>query len=91
MSRENAREIFECFDRVENYMRSIKMKTNAGNYVPLCKSVLKTAFKGCIMNIKSFTNLYNELILGNVLSHIPTHALSQDHLEVGYVRIYRIY
>lgn len=43
------------------------------------------------MNLKSFTSLYNELILGNVLTHIPTHALSQDHLEVSYVKIYRIY
>lgn len=86
MSRENAAEIFECFKRVESYMKGIKLKTPAGNYGLICTSSLKTAFKGCIMNIRSFTNLYSDLILGEVLTYIPTHSLSQDHLEVDNVK-----
>lgn len=87
MSRSDAAEIFECFERVESYMKGIQMRTPAGNYVPLCTSSIKTAFKGCIMNIRNFKCLYNELILGNMLTHLPTHSLSQDHLEVSYIDI----
>lgn len=83
MSRSNAAEVFKCFDRVEEYMKGLQMRTAAGTLVPICTSTLKTAFKGCIMNIRSFKNLYNELILGNSLTHLATHSLSQDHLEVS--------
>lgn len=85
MSEENARKIFECFDIVENYMKSIKTRTDAGNYVLICNAKVRTAFRGCVMNIKSFRNLYDELIMGNKVTHIPTHDLSQDHLEVSII------
>lgn len=83
MSRKNAAEIFQCFEKVEKYMKGLQIRTPAGNLVPICTSQLKTAFKGCVMNIRSYKNLYNELVLGNALTHIPTHSLSQDHLEVS--------
>lgn len=87
ISRNNAAQIFECFHRVERYMRGLQVRTPKGRLVPLCTSQLKTAFVGCIMNIRSFTNLYNELILGHLLSYIPTHSLSQDHLEVSCIYV----
>lgn len=89
LSQENACAVFELFDRVEPYMRSIQKK-NGNSLVPICKSKLGTCFKGCIMNIRSIKNLYNELILRRVLNQIPIHSLSQDHLEVGFDDIFTI-
>lgn len=38
MSRKNAAEIFQCFEKVENYMKGLQTRTPAGNLVPICTS-----------------------------------------------------
>ncbi|KAF2879694.1 hypothetical protein ILUMI_26470 [Ignelater luminosus] len=45
-------------------------------------SARKTGFLGIIININSLKNMYIELKRDYSLSYIPTHKLSQDHIEL---------
>lgn len=55
MSRDNASQIFELFERASNYIKGLKIRNDRGNFVNICSSSLKTGFQGCIVNIKTFT------------------------------------
>lgn len=84
MSVENFANIMEVFDKTANYMKGLQSRTEKrGRLVPLCRAPIKTGFQGCVINIKSLTAIYQELVGENHISHIPVHSLSQDHLEVS--------
>lgn len=60
----------------------MQIKTEAGRIVPVCTSLNKTGFQGSIVCMRSIINIYNEFVINkSLISHITTHALSQDHLE----------
>lgn len=82
MSDENIAQILEVFERITNYIKSLQCKNESGKKVKACSSSLKTAFQGCVVNMKSIISIYERLRAGDHVNHFATHTLSQDHLEV---------
>lgn len=79
---DNFHQILEFCEGSTKYIKELKIKTDAGRIVSLCKSVTKTGFQGFIVCMRSLINIYNDLIINkSLMSHFTTQALSQDHLE----------
>lgn len=82
MSEDNLAQISHVFERAIDYFKSLQCKNDSKKLVKACNSTIKTAFQGCIVNMKNVMSIYERLIADNHLRHFPTHTLSQDHLEV---------
>lgn len=70
--------------RVEiiEYFKGLQIRSERGNLSPLCSSQNKTGFQGFVLNMCSFNEIYNDLIVTRErVNYLPTHTLSQDHLE----------
>lgn len=83
LSAENAADIFSFIDEAIDYIKSLQIRANVGaRLTPLCSSLNKTGFQGWIINMQSLKALYEKLVVQDALiTHIPTHTMSQDHLE----------
>lgn len=84
MSEENVSQIFEFFDEAVMYVEGLQCRNDSGKKVALCESTLKTGFQGIIVNIRSITAMYQTLVGGKYISHLPTRKISQDHLEIHF-------
>lgn len=82
MSAENLEEILEFFGRATTYFRSLQYKNDSGKFVKACSCKIKTAFVGCVINMKNVISVYERLLRDCHLSQFATHTMSQDHLEV---------
>lgn len=82
MSEENAQQIFTLFQEATQYIKGLKYRNKSGKLTLLCTSVLKTGFQGSVVNMKSLMEIYEKLVASKQITQIPTHYLSQDHLEV---------
>lgn len=87
MSEENAQQIFTVFQETTEYFKSLLYRNKSGKLVPLCSSILKTGFQGAVVNMKSLTSIYEKLVVSKQIDRIPTHYLSQDHLEAFFGKI----
>lgn len=83
ISADNIVAIRELFGRAVEYIKGLKLKTAAGNIVPLCTNDNKTGFVGAIFNMHSVLKIYSIFVdETNSITKFPVHTLSQDHLEV---------
>lgn len=85
----NNKEAILClFDRSIEYLKSLRIIEANGKNVLLCKSRLKTAFIGYIINMKSLIAMCEDYIeYQGLMESIPTHSLLQDHLELFFCMI----
>lgn len=83
LSTDNAADIFSLFDEAIAYIKELQIRASVGaRLTPLCSSLCKTGFQGWIINMHTLRALYDKLIVQDAfISHIPTHTMSQDHLE----------
>lgn len=81
MSEKNAQQISQVFQIASEYIRGLQMIEN-GKKVMLCKSLSKTGFQGFLINMECLANMFNEIVIEKkLMASIPTHTMSQDHLE----------
>lgn len=79
---DNIRQIQEFCEKSIAYIKSLKIKTDAGRLVPLCSSINQTGFQGFIVCMRSLISIYNDLVIKkSLISHLTTHTFSQDYLE----------
>lgn len=85
----NNKEAILClFDRSIDYLKGLRIVEANERNVLLCKSRLRTAFIGYIINMKSLIAMYEEYIENqSLMESIPTHSLLQDHLELFFCMI----
>lgn len=83
ISVENAAGIFSFFDEAIACIKGLQIRAKSGaRLTPLCSSSSKTGFQGWIVNMQTLKAIYDKLIVRDeLITHIPTHTLSQDHLE----------
>lgn len=82
ISAENLRSIVNLFDEAIPYIKGLQYRSEkSSKLLPLCTSIDKTGFQGCIINMRNFMDIYNSLSEQNFITRLPTHSLSQDHLE----------
>lgn len=87
LSEENTQQIFAVFQETTEYFKSLLYRNRSGKLVPLCSSILKTGFQGAVVNMESLTSIYKKFIVSKQIDRIPTHYLSQDHLEAFFGKI----
>lgn len=86
-----AHELFDYFKEAKQYFKSLEIdvisQTKNGTKTTR-KSVLKTKsstpFFGMIINLTSLEGLYNDLVLGGLISALYFFKMSQDHLETWF-------
>lgn len=88
MNSTNAPIIFELFDEATEYIKGLFIRSPGGRLVPLVTSSFKTAFQGYIINMHNLKDMYNDFVINQkLITHIRTHKLSQDHLEVTFGKV----
>lgn len=81
----NKAEIFSFMIQAKDYISSLEIigKRN-GKRVKLVESSAKTGFRGYVMDIISVMNLYKRYVEPQIIPHLATYRLSQDHLEMTF-------
>lgn len=88
LNAENAAQIFNAFETAIPYIKALKLKNDKGKMVLVCKSKIKTGFKGFIRNMIALKSLYQEMVEDKMLLvAIKTYYLQQDPLEILFGKI----
>lgn len=80
ISLETKEEFFNYFAEVRSYFRKLKLESTGKKTILQTRS--KTPFFGFILCFDSFEMFFNKYVESNVLKSIPTFRFSQDHLEL---------
>lgn len=85
----NKQEVFAFLNDAKNYILRLKVKgRKSGKLVSIVSSMVKTGFRGFIINIHSLIFMYNDLVEQKELLYmIPVYRLSQDHIEMLFCKI----
>lgn len=82
MSANNAEQISQIFQNSSSYIKGLQLIEN-GQKFKLCNSISKTGYQGFLVNMEFLAHIYNEIVVEKkLLTKIPTHTMSQDHLEI---------
>lgn len=76
--------MFTFLNEAKDYILGLRVKgPKSQRYVPVVSSLIKTGFRGFIIDIESLKHMYRELVDRDELMHmITTYKLSQDHIEM---------
>lgn len=78
MSRANEAEWREFFSQARGFIYSLQNDDGER----LCESRTKTGFIGFLIAVRSFEDIFEDLVGSGRLQHILTYRWSQDHLEI---------
>lgn len=85
----NKEDVFAHLNYAKNYILKLKVQgQKSRRLVPIVSSLIKTGFRGFLINIHSLIFMYNDLVeQKEILYMIPVYRLSQDHIEMLFCKI----
>lgn len=79
--------IFAFFSRCIDYIKNMQISYENSRKKRVCTSKVNTGFVGLIVDMYSLKKIYEQFVNNEVMSFIPTYALSQDHVEILFGKI----
>lgn len=79
--------IFAFISRCIDYIKNMQISCENGRKKRVCTTKVNTGFVGLIVDMYSLKKIYEQYVDNEVMSFIPTYALSQDHVEILFGKI----